>query len=185
MKIVAGLGNPGFRYRRTRHNAGYLALKVLSQKYRIGIRKKGFNGIYGLGRIEGQEVMLFEPLTYVNLSGEAVSAVCSSKLDSMDELLVVSDDVNLPLGSIRLRESGSPGGHNGLKSIVDKMGPDFARLRIGIGTDREIPDMSSYVLSPFPRPERGILEEALERAAECVEIWLKTGVKEAMSRCNR
>ena len=185
MKIIVGLGNPGLRYRNTRHNAGFLALKVLSKKYRIPIKKKGFNGAYGIGRIEDEEVMLFAPLTYMNLSGEAVAAVCSSKLEEQEDLLVVTDDFNLPFGRIRLREKGSSGGHNGLESITEKTGEEFSRLRIGVGRDTPIDDMSRYVLSGFSKQERTALGEVLEKTAECVDIWLKNGIKEAMSLYNR
>jgi PTH1 family peptidyl-tRNA hydrolase len=185
MKIIVGLGNPGLRYRNTRHNAGFLVLKALAKKHRIGIRKKGFYGAYGIGRIKQQEVMLFEPLTYMNLSGKAVESVCFSRLEDKKDLLIISDDFNLPLGSIRLRDKGSSGGHNGLQSIIEKIGPDFARLRLGVRTGDTIEDMSSYVLSPFSRAERPLLEGMRERAMECVETWLVKGIKETMSRHNR
>ncbi|MEA3489444.1 MAG: aminoacyl-tRNA hydrolase [Candidatus Omnitrophota bacterium] len=185
MKIIVGLGNPGLRYRNTRHNVGFLTLNILSKYYRLPVKKKGFSGRYGIGRIEQQEVMLFEPLTYMNLSGEAVNAVCSSRLDNKEDLLVITDDVNLPFGSIRLRQQGSSGGHNGLQSIIENIGPDFSRLRIGVGTDEEIEDMSAYVLSPFPRHQRAVLGDVLEKAARNAEIWLTMGIKEAMNRCNR
>ncbi len=185
MKIIVGLGNPGLRYRNTRHNAGFLAIKALSRKYRLAVRKKGFGGEYGTGHIARQEVMLFQPLTYMNLSGGAVKAVCSSRLAEKSDLLVISDDVNLPLGRIRLREKGSSGGHNGLRSVIDMMGPDFARLRIGVGRSGLVEDMSVYVLSPFPRRERAALDEVLGKAVECVETWLAKGTEEAMRRCGQ
>lgn len=184
MKIIVGLGNPGLRYRMTRHNVGFLVLKALSKKYRLSIKKKGFQGVYGFGRIARQEVMLFEPLTYMNLSGEAVNSVCSSALEEKNGLLVVSDDINLPLGSIRIRQRGSSGGHNGLQSIIGKIGPDFPRVRIGVKADEVVEDMAAYVLSPFPRVQRAVLPEILERAVECIEIWLSTGIEEAMARSN-
>ncbi|RKY42362.1 MAG: aminoacyl-tRNA hydrolase [Candidatus Makaraimicrobium thalassicum] len=201
MKIIVGLGNPGLKYRNTRHNAGFLALGALAKKYRIAIKKRGFSGIYGIGRILQQEVVLFEPLTYMNLSGEAVKAVCSfgqgeglrGKKRSKKDLLVISDDFNLALGRIRLRQKGSSGGHNGLQSTIEKMGPDFFRLRVGVGPagpggfeeDRHLMDMSAYVLSPFLRGERGVLNEALGKAVGCIETWLTAGIKEAMNRYNK
>ena len=185
MKIIVGLGNPGLRYRNTRHNAGFLVVNALAKKYRIGIRKKNFSGVYGIGRIQRQEVMLFEPLTYMNLSGKAVMAVCSSRLTDESDLLVISDDFNLSLGRIRLRDKGSAGGHNGLQSIIANIGPDFARLRLGVGKDDTVEDLSPYVLSPFPRAERPLLNDMREKAVECVETWLAAGIKEAMDRCNK
>jgi PTH1 family peptidyl-tRNA hydrolase len=184
MKIIVGLGNPGLRYRSTRHNAGFLVLKALAKKYRMSIRKKGFQGVYGIGRILEREVMLFEPLTFMNRSGGAVKAVCSSKLEDENDLLVVGDDFNLPLGTIRLREKGSAGGHNGLQSVIESIGSDFARLRLGIGSGSAAGDMSSYVLAPFPRAEKPVLNEMLEAAVDAIEIWLEKGTKEAMNSHN-
>ena len=184
MKIIVGLGNPGLRYRNTRHNAGFLVIDELAKRHRIRVNKKAYGGLCGTGRINGVEILLFKPLTYMNLSGSAVSAVVSEKLQEKEDLLVVSDDIALTLGNIRLRTKGSSGGQNGLRSIIDRLGEDFARLRIGIGTDKEIMDSSSFVLGPFTRKERPLLAEALENAAGCVETWLTEGVLEAMSRYN-
>ena len=184
MKIIVGLGNPGLKYRKTRHNAGYMALDALSKKHRIPIKKKGFNGIYGEGRIGGKETILFKPLTYMNLSGGAVEAVCASRLVAKDDLLVISDDVNIPLGSIRMREKGSSGGHNGLKSIIGRRGEDFARLRLGVGAEKVIEDMSAFVLAVFSRREMIGMAKVLEEAVSCAEMWVGKGAKQAMSRGN-
>lgn len=184
MKIIAGLGNPGLRYRNTRHNAGFLAVKALAKKYHISLKKKGFGGVYGIGRILGEEVMLFEPMTYMNLSGEAVKSASSSKMEDRKDLLVISDDVSLPLGRIRLRDNGSSGGHNGLESIIGNIGADFSRLRLGVGEAPLEADMAAYVLSPFSRKERPALNEAMEKAVDAIEIWLKEGINKAMNSCN-
>ncbi|MGB2599996.1 MAG: aminoacyl-tRNA hydrolase [Candidatus Omnitrophota bacterium] len=184
MKIVVGLGNPGFKYRNTRHNIGFRILDLLAKKYRLGIKKKAFQGIYGVGRVAGREAMLFKPMTYMNLSGEAVHAVCSSHLEDKEDILVVTDDADLPFGSIRFRKQGSSGGHNGLQSIIERMGPDFARLRVGIRSTERVEDMAAYVLSPFPRKIRPELDNILENAADCIETWLEKGAKEAISRYN-
>jgi len=184
MKIVAGLGNPGIRYRNTRHNAGFMVLAELSARHRLPIKKKGFGGLYGIGRIQGEETVLFEPMTYMNRSGEAVKAACERWLERREDLLVVSDDVNLPLGAVRIREKGSAGGHNGLKSIIEHLGEDFSRLRIGVGMGYEQEDMADHVLSAFPRKDRPAMKKASGRAVECIESWLKSGVKETMSRFN-
>lgn len=185
MKIIVGLGNPGLRYKNTRHNTGFLVLKVLSKRHNIPIKKKAFKGLSGVGRIAGEEVMLLEPMTYMNLSGEAVKAAASAKLGKKDELLVVSDDVSLELGNIRLREGGSAGGHNGLESIIGQIGPDFARLRVGISSEDRILDMSGYVLSHFSRSEKHLLKGVLEKAADAAEEWLVHGIKQAMNKHNR
>jgi peptidyl-tRNA hydrolase, PTH1 family len=184
MKIIVGLGNPGLKYRNTRHNAGFLVIKELAAANGISLRKKAFGGLYGIGRVKEREVMLFEPLTYMNLSGEAVKAVCDSKLEEREDLLVVSDDLNIHLGSVRLREKGSAGGHNGLRSIMDHMGSDFARLRVGVGSGPVVEDMSGYVLSAFCKKERPFLEEGVQKAVLCVETWLTEGIKPAMARFN-
>ena len=185
MKIIVGLGNPGLRYRNTKHNIGFKVLDLLAKKHRCGIKKKGFNGIYGVGRVAGQEVILFKPLTFMNLSGDAVEAICASRLDDKKDLLVISDDITLSLGSIRLREKGSSGGHNGLQSIIEKMGPDFARLRVGIRTVDTVEDASTYVLSSFPRKVRSALDDVLETAAGCAEAWLDKGMRAAMNHNNK
>ena len=151
----------------------------------FSMRKKGFNGVYGIGRIKGQEVVLFEPLTYMNLSGTAVKAISSAHLRDKNDLLVVSDDVNLDLGRIRVREKGSAGGHNGLKSIIKFLGEEFARLRIGVGAESQMQDdMSSYVLASFKRPEMNLLNEAIERAVLSIETWVQEGTREAMNHFN-
>lgn len=172
MKIIVGLGNPGLRYRNTRHNAGFLAAGVFAKKHKIGIKKKGFLGVYGQGRIKGRQVVIFMPMTYMNLSGDAVKSVCAGKLSEKEDILVISDDINLPIGDIRLREKGSAGGHNGLKSIIEKIGSDFVRLRIGVGQEEKIEDMSAYVLAPFPQSQKKIMAETFEKAVEVIETWL-------------
>ncbi|MFH1836601.1 MAG: aminoacyl-tRNA hydrolase [Candidatus Omnitrophota bacterium] len=184
MKSIIGLGNPGFRYRNTRHNVGFEVVSFLAKKYRINLKNRGFSGIYGIGKIQGEETMLFKPRTYMNLSGEAVGSVYSSKLEGTHDLLVISDDFNLPLGAIRLREKGSAGGHNGLKSIIERIGEDFPRLRVGVAAG-EVPEgKTSYVLGSFSRKEKDPLKEMIEKAAECTETWLTAGIKEAMARFN-
>ncbi|MFH1846551.1 MAG: aminoacyl-tRNA hydrolase [Candidatus Omnitrophota bacterium] len=186
MKIIVGLGNPGLRYKNTRHNAGFLAIERLAQKLNIRLKKKGFQGKYGIGCFLKEEIMLFEPLTYMNLSGEAVKGVSSSKgIRLENELLVITDDFNLDFGIIRLRKQGSAGGHNGLKSIIGHLGKDFARLRIGIGEAPEQGDVSSYVLSRFSRKEKAELDIVLDEAIECVVTWISSGSQKAMSKYNK
>ncbi|MBD3427218.1 MAG: aminoacyl-tRNA hydrolase [Candidatus Omnitrophica bacterium] len=184
MKIIAGLGNPGLRYRNTRHNAGFMVVKTLAKRHRLPVRKKGFGGVYGTGRIKGRQVMLFEPLTLMNRSGEAVKSVCSAHLEEKEDLLVLSDDVNIPFGTIRIRGKGSAGGHNGLRSVIEHIGADFARLRIGIAPEEEVEDLAQYVLSPFPRKKRQQLAELIEKAADAVETWVEKDITETMNRHN-
>ena len=185
MKIIVGLGNPGLRYRNTRHNAGFLVIKALSKKHRIPLKHRAFHGVYGTGRIDGREVMLFEPRTFMNLSGCAVSAVTGAKLRNKEDLLVVVDDINLPFGELRLRKDGSAGGHNGLKSIIGAIGSDFPRLRLGIKPQHEIEgDLARFVLAPFPKRDREALEETVEKAACCLEKWVSEGLGKAMEAYN-
>ena len=185
MKIIIGLGNPGLRYRNTRHNAGFLVIKALSKKHKIPLRHRGFHGVYGTGRIDGREVMLFEPRTFMNLSGEAVSAVAGARLKNKKDRLIVVDDINLSFGDLRLRKDGSAGGHNGLKSIIGAVGPDFSRLRLGIKPQREVEgDLARFVLAPFPGRDREELEGMIEKAACCLETWVSKGIEKAMEAYN-
>ena len=172
------------RYRNTRHNAGFMVVNVISDRHRLRLRKKGYNGRYSAGRIRGREVLLFEPMTYMNLSGNAVKSVCSSFIENNTDLLVIYDDVDIPLGSMRLRARGSHGGHNGVRSVTGMIGPDFPRLRIGIGKEDMPFDKAGFVLAPFSREERKIMAEVADKAADCVETWLEYGIKEAMNRYN-
>lgn len=184
MKIIAGLGNPGSEYENTRHNAGFMVVEAVARKYGIGLKKKAYGGLYGFGKVSGRETMLFEPHTFMNLSGEAVKAVCASHMEEKEDLLVVSDDVALPLGVIRLREKGSSGGHNGLASVIGCIGQDFARLRIGVGAQEPVTDMKDYVLGAFRKEERPVLKEVIEKAVLCVEQWLEFGASKAMAAHN-
>lgn len=184
MKIIVGLGNPGLRYRNTRHNVGFMALTVLAKRHGLKIKKKGFHGEYCIGRIAGQEIALLKPMTYMNLSGEAVAAICSSRLEDERDLLVVNDDIDLPFGTIRVREKGSSGGHNGLRSIIDMMGSGFARLKIGVRGENAPADAASFVLSRFNREEKSKISGIIEQAADCIETWIKEGTRPAMNRYN-
>jgi len=173
MKIIVGLGNPGFRYRNTRHNVGFLVVQLLAKKHKLTIKKKGFGGLYGIGRIKQQEIMLFKPMTFMNLSGEAVKSIYTSKLEDISDLLIISDDISIPLGTTRIREKGSSGGHNGLKSIIEAIGLEFARLRVGIAPQNQVEDLSKYVLSNFTRREKKELDEILEKTVEDIETWIE------------
>jgi peptidyl-tRNA hydrolase, PTH1 family len=185
MKIIAGLGNPGREYEQTRHNAGFIVLRAIADKHGIEIKKKAFGGVYGFGKALGRELALFEPQTYMNLSGEAVNAICSGRLEDRKDLLVISDDVALPFGSLRIRKQGSSGGHNGLRSIIQFLGDDFARLRVGVGKESPVADMKDYVLSRFTEEEREQLTGVVARAVECAEEWMVAGINKAMAGYNQ
>jgi len=186
MKVICGLGNPGERYRLTRHNVGFRVLDLLADRW----------GLTGQGRVrEGAaqlehrldapvgRVLLVKPLKYMNLSGGPLkSAIRQTDVDVRDDLLVIADDVDLPLGRMRLRRSGSAGGHNGLRSIIEALGTnEFARLRIGIGRAGETVD---HVLSTFKPDERDTATEAIATAADAAERWLRDGIDAAMNEFN-
>ena len=185
MKLIIGLGNPGFRYRNTRHNLGFMAVRELSKGFRIPLNKKKYDGIMGKGVFEGEDIILFEPQTYMNLSGRAVEAVIKKSRVKLDNVLIICDDVNLDFGFIRLRKQGSYGGHNGLESIIGYIGTNkFARLRIGVGQKAKHEDLSRFVLSCFNREERPLLKGILEKSKECALTWVKEGPNKAMTRFN-
>ncbi|MBF0216158.1 MAG: aminoacyl-tRNA hydrolase [Candidatus Omnitrophica bacterium] len=184
MKVIVGLGNPGFKYRNTRHNIGFMVLDSFAGKHRIRIRHRAYDGVYGIGKVKDEEVMLFKPLTYMNLSGMAVLALLKDKGIDIKELLVISDDFNLMTGSLRIRPGGSSGGHNGLKSLIENIGVDFARLRIGVGKEALPEDKATYVLAPFSRQEKGVLAGVIERSEGCVDLWVEKGSEMAMRQYN-
>lgn len=185
---MVGLGNPGPRYVATRHNIGFRVLECFGQRHRISLLGRRFFGRYGSGRVGNLEVGLLAPQTFMNRSGQAVAAALRAlpELDPAADLLVIYDDLDLPLGRIRLRRSGGVGGHRGMADIVDALTTrDFARLRFGIG--RPIPDRDvvEYVLSPFHAEEEESLRERVATAARAVETALLEGMEAAMDRFNR
>jgi len=185
MKLIIGLGNPGFRYRNTRHNLGFLVVRELSREFRIPLNKKKYDGVVGKGSFEGEDVILFEPLTYMNLSGRAVNAIIKKSGVKLDDILIICDDINLDFGFVRLRKQGSYGGHNGLESVIGHIGTnEFARLRVGVGQKEKHEDLSRFVLSCFNREERPLLKGILEKAKECALMWVKEGPNKAMTGFN-
>ena len=167
MIVIAGLGNPGKKYALTRHNCGFEAVDILSDRYRIPVGTEKFRALCGSGIMEGQKVLLLKPQTYMNLSGEAVRAACDFyRIDPAAELIVICDDVNMPAGSLRIRAKGSAGGHNGLKNIIAHLGTqEFIRIRIGAGEKPEGFDLADYVLGRFPLSQQADMIDAYDRAA--------------------
>lgn len=185
MKLIVGLGNPGRKYEKTRHNIGFRVASALADKWKIKLNSKAFKSFIGKGEIFGKEVVVSLPQTYMNNSGEAVASLASRKKVELRDLFVISDDVNIPLGTMRIRAKGSSGGHKGLQSIAEALGSgDFSRLRIGIGKEGLKGDLSDYVLSPFDKDELKILDSAIEAAVECCEVWIEEGVESAAHRFN-
>lgn len=183
MYIVAGLGNPGREYEYTRHNAGFMVIDEIADRFNIDIRKSKFKGLCGDGIINGEKVILLKPQTYMNASGESLlDAVQFYKID-MQELIVVYDDVSLPLGRMRIRPSGSDGGHNGMKSILYLLGrDDFPRVRVGIGSPRR--DMISHVIGEFSDTEQKIVSDVIKVSADAVLGVIKEGAEKAMNKFN-
>jgi len=186
MFLIVGLGNPGDEYAQTRHNLGFMLVDKLAADAGIRVKRHECGSLVGAGRIENQQAMLVKPQTFMNLSGEAVSCLNSKhESDDEDSLIVVSDDLALPFGAIRLRERGGAGGHNGLKSIIGSLGTnEFIRLRIGIQPEHPINDAKRFVLDGFTGQEKKSLEEILERAAQAVRSVLRDGIAKAMSLFN-
>jgi PTH1 family peptidyl-tRNA hydrolase len=182
--IVLGLGNPGAEYAHTRHNIGFDVIGILASRHHIRLNFRRDHARYGLGMIADVPVLLAKPMTYMNRSGEAARALLQRYPIDTSHLLVVVDDVALPLGRIRIRPSGSDGGHNGLESIIQCLGTQaFPRVRVGIGSPPP-GQMVEYVLSRFSPQEQPIIDEALQRAADAVEAIIAEGVQAAMNRFN-
>ena len=188
MYLIVGLGNPGDEYARTRHNLGFMLIDKLAADAGIAVKRRECQSLVGSGIVENEEATLVKPQTFMNLSGEAVSClvVKNGLDDSIDNsLIVVSDDLALPFGTIRLRERGSAGGHNGLKSIIGALGTnEFMRLRIGIQPEHPVSDAKKFVLSDFSSAEKGSLEEVVNRAAQALRSLLRDGIKRTMSLYN-
>jgi len=185
MKLVVGLGNPGLVYVNTRHNVGFKVINKLAKLTKIEVKSRKYRSRLGRGKILDNEVILAKPMTYVNLSGEAVESLVRNFQVNLSDLLVVYDDVSLELGKIRIRKKGSSGGHNGLNSIIDKLNcEEFPRLRIGIG--RPSPDIGfrDYVLSPFRDEENKVIDQVIEKSIEAIISIISEGIDVAMNKFN-
>lgn len=187
MFLIAGLGNPGREYAGTRHNIGFDVIEKLAEAERIRVIERKHKAVIGKGVIEGCKVILVKPQTYMNLSGESIRELADYyKIDTRSELLVISDDISLPPGQLRIRKKGSAGGHNGLKNIIALLGHDeFQRIRLGVGEKPGGYDLADYVLGRFDAKERKLADGAVEEAAEAVRVLLAKGVDAAMNRFNR
>jgi PTH1 family peptidyl-tRNA hydrolase len=186
MWLIAGLGNPGRKYEMNWHNSGYMALEILAQRHKIAFDRVKFKGLTGQGVIGGQKCLLLKPGTYMNLSGESLQAALAFYKIPAANCLVIYDDVDIPVGQVRIRESGSAGTHNGMRSIVSRLGcEDFPRIRIGIGPQPENWDIADYVLSDIPAGVRETFWQALNKAVDAVEMTLAEGLDKAMNQFNR
>jgi peptidyl-tRNA hydrolase, PTH1 family len=182
MKAIIGLGNPGAEYKGTRHNLGFDVVDELARRWHVRLRS--WKSVAAVGIATDRGVLLAQPKTFMNASGNAVSRIAGFHRIDAPDLLVVADDVNLPLGRLRLRRSGSAGGHNGLKSIIEQLGDQFPRLRIGVGRGDAASDLVDHVLSTFERGERDLVARMVARAADAAVIFAESGVENAMNSCN-
>lgn len=180
MVIICGLGNPGREYEQTRHNMGFLTLDLLSEHLGIPIKKIKHKALLGEGFLDGEKVILVKPQTYMNLSGESIRPLMEYYKAEPEDLLVIYDDIDLPVGEIRIRRSGSAGTHNGMRSVIFQLGrDDFPRIRIGIGNSGCIP-LEKYVLMNYTQQEKPLLAQAVSRAARAGEVFIRQGIDEAM-----
>lgn len=185
VKIIVGLGNPGPRYAQTRHNAGFWVIDYLSKCWNIPLTGKKFKAILGEGMFRGEKVILVQPQTYMNKSGESVRAIMDYWRVDLEDLLVIFDDLSLPAAQIRLKGQGSSGGHRGMQNIIDLLGTgQFPRLRLGIGSTPEYMDTADYVLANIPKSEWESYEKAVIECVNAVELWLGSGIDQAMNKAN-
>lgn len=185
MRLVAGLGNPGRKYQDTRHNVGFQVAAKLAQRFGQSTPRAKFQGEVVEATIGFEKVLLLCPHTYMNRSGSSILASRDFYKLELDELLIICDDLSLPLGKLRIRTKGSSGGQNGLRDIIQRLGSDeFPRLRIGIGTPPPGWDAADFVLSKFTKEDQADMDVAVARAAEAVECWVKQGVENCMNQYN-
>jgi PTH1 family peptidyl-tRNA hydrolase len=182
LRVVAGLGNPGLQYSGTRHNVGFMVIDYLAGKKGVTLSR---SAVWGAELGKWGDVLLIKPLTYMNRTGEVIGRFAHYFKVQSEEILVVVDDVALPLGRLRLRSGGSDGGHNGLKSIIVHLGETFMRLRIGIGSSSDAERLSDHVLGEFDQSEKPTVDRAIERAAETIEHVACNGIASAMNNYNR
>ena len=193
MKLIVGLGNPGTQYERTRHNVGFMAVDLFAQKHGAMNFRVVHQSFLADVLLNGEKVLLLKPQTYMNLSGQAVASAMSYYKIGLEEMLVVVDDIALPVGTIRLRATGSAGGHNGLKDIeaavsnvaaaAGKKGMDYSRLRIGVDPPGRVPQ-KSYVLEPFSAEQKPKIDTALQNSVNAMDVWVSEGMTPAMNRFN-
>ncbi|MDY2922275.1 MAG: aminoacyl-tRNA hydrolase [Eubacterium sp.] len=185
MFLIVGLGNPGVEYAATRHNIGFDMITYLSDKYNIPVNTREGKALVGKGILAGEKVMLAQPQTYMNLSGESVRALMDYYKIDIEDLMVIYDDISLDVGQIRMRGKGSAGGHNGIKNIIQHTGTqEFARIKIGVGQKPEGGDLVKHVLGRFSKEEDGMFRDVFALAEEGLLAWLQEDMKSAMNKVN-
>jgi peptidyl-tRNA hydrolase, PTH1 family len=186
MKLIVGLGNPGKQYDKTRHNIGFEVIDELADQLNIPLNQSKFKGLFGIGSHKGEKVVLLKPLTYMNLSGESIRAIMDYYQIELEDFLVIYDDLDLPVGKIRLRQKGSAGGHNGIKSTVAHLGTqEFNRIRIGIDRPRNGMKVPDYVLGRFNEEDLPSTKEAVKKSSEACKAWLEKPFLQVMNEFNQ
>ncbi|MBS4210804.1 aminoacyl-tRNA hydrolase [Bacillus sp. FJAT-50079] len=185
MKLIAGLGNPGSNYDKTRHNIGFEVIDELARQFGMPLTQTKFNSVYSIIHLNGEKLLLLKPLTYMNLSGESIRPMMDYYDIDIEDLLVIYDDLDLPVGKIRLRQKGSAGGHNGMKSTIAHLGtPQFNRIRIGIDRPPVGMKVSDYVLSKFRHEEWKTMQEVIQTCADACKEWVDKPFLDVMNRFN-
>ena len=183
MILIVGLGNPGKQYEQTRHNIGFDVIDYMANKYNIDVNREKFKGIWGEGFIENKKVILLKPLTYMNLSGESIRELANFYKLEDDEIIVVYDDISLDIGRLRIREKGSAGGHNGIKSIIQNLGGDkFPRVKVGVGQPKD--NLVNHVLGKFSKEDREHIEKVIPVVSDAIVEIVKNDAKESMNKFN-
>ncbi len=186
MKLIVGLGNPGPEYAKTRHNVGWMVIDAFAEKFRIRVDKHEKNAMTGTGRVAGGSVLVAKPLTYMNLSGDAVRLLANAYTESLDDVIIVYDDIDLPLGKLRIKPNGGPGTHNGMRSIVASLASEkFPRLRVGIGGVDSTGRLRDYVLGEITADEEAVMQRAMERSVDALLLFVRGDIKRAMNEFNR
>lgn len=185
MKIIVGLGNPGKQYEKTRHNVGFMAIDKIAENLNININKNKFNGLIGEGALDGEKIFLVKPQTFMNLSGNCVQEIAKFYKVQVEDIIVIHDDIDIEFEKIRIRPSGSPGTHNGMRNITDMLqSQKFPRVRIGVGKPKENQELYNFVLSEFDANEMKILEHTINDVADAVVEIIKNGILKAMNKFN-
>lgn len=185
MKLIVGLGNPGKQYDKTRHNIGFDVIDYLSESYSIPLDKAKFKGMFGVGNIAGEKIILLKPLTYMNLSGESIRPIMDYYDIESEDLVVIYDDLDLPVGKVRLRQKGSSGGHNGIKSTIQHVGTEkFNRIRVGIDRPKNGMKVTDYVLGKFTKEEMETLETIIKKCSDACAEWAKEPFLQVMNKYN-
>jgi PTH1 family peptidyl-tRNA hydrolase len=187
MKLIVGLGNPGAEYERSRHNVGWMIVDAFAKKFRIDVNRHEKDAMTGEGRVAGGSVKVAKPLTFMNLSGDAVKLLVNAYLDSTDDLMIVYDDIDLPLARLRIKPNGSSGTHNGMRSIVTSLASErFPRLRFGVrGAEYGDGRLRDYVLDDFTSEEAPLVDRGIERAVDALVLFARGDLKRAMNEFNR